>query len=543
MNKKYFLFTALTFFLIQIAQAQAPKLVVGVVVDQMRYDYLYRFAAKYQPDGFKRLMKNGANCKNAHYNYVPTYTAPGHASIYTGSTPSGHGIVGNSWYSREEGKIISNVKDTSVNLLGTQTTEGRSPLNLKLQTFTDALKLANEKAKVYSISIKDRGAILPGGHMADGAFWYDYKTGNFYSSSYYLNDIPVWLQNFNATQRVDEFMNGSWNTFYPIDQYTESRADDVEYEATFPGNKDAAFPHDLHVLKGEQKYAYFPLTPFANGHLTDLAMQVLKAENLGKDEVTDILALSYSTPDLIGHSFGPYSKEIEDCYIRLDMDIARLLRFLDEEMGEGEYTLFLTADHAVAPIPQYLQEKKLDAGFFYTDSLNAEIESFLKAKYGENLLLSNINQNLYLDRDKIQALGLEEDVVNKSLASFLQKIEGIQYVFTAHQLMYAANHDNAIMTKVAKGYDYQRSGDVIYVLAPNYLSKKNSASSHKGTTHGSPYAYDSHVPLLFYGANIEPGEVLDKIAITDICPTICTLLNLQFPNGNEGELIKAVLKH
>lgn len=521
---------------------KSPKLVVGVVVDQMRYDYLYRFQDKFQEDGFKRLMKEGANCRNTHYNYVPTYTAPGHASIYTGATPNSHGVVGNSWYNRTLRKNVSNVGDSTVKNLLTPSSSGRSPKNLKLQTLTDALKLSNAKAKVYSVSIKDRGAILPGGKSADAAFWFDYAKGDFTSSDYYMEELPEWLQNFNASSRVEDYMNGSWNTFYPIEEYTESRRDTAYYESAFPGNESASFPHRLDVLKGSNRYNYFTMTPFANAYLADLAMQTIRHEKLGNDEVTDFLALSFSSTDIIGHAFGPYSKEIEDCYLRLDMDIARLLNFLDKEIGEGEYTLFLTADHAVAPIPQYLKEKKLDAGFFYENVFLKDLSEFSKQTFGEDLILTETNNNIYLNRERIEALDLDEDKVALKFAQKIKKNTAIHDVFTAKQLMYDVSVGTEIQQKVARGYDYHRSGDLIYVLQPNYLAKHSESSSKTGTTHGSPYAYDSHVPLLFFGYGIGSLEYLNKVEITDVCPTICTLLKLQFPNGNQGNVIDKVLK-
>ena len=284
------------------------------------------------------------------------------------------------------------------------------------------------------------------------------------------------------------------------------------------------------------------MTPFANAYLADLAMQTIQHEKLGNDEVTDFLALSFSSTDIIGHAFGPYSKEIEDCYLRLDMDIARLLNFLDKQIGEGEYTLFLTADHAVAPIPQYLKEKKLDAGFFYENVFLKDLSEFSKQTFGEDLILTETNNNIYLNRERIEALDLDEDNVALKFAQKIKKNTAIHDVFTAKQLMYDVSVGTEIQQKVAKGYDYHRSGDLIYVLQPNYLAKHSESSSKTGTTHGSPYTYDSHVPLLFFGYGIDSLEYLNKVEITDVCPTICTLLKLQFPNGNQGNVIDKVLK-
>ncbi|MFN6014486.1 MAG: alkaline phosphatase family protein, partial [Flavobacteriales bacterium] len=334
-------------------QASSPKLVVGIVVDQMCYEYLYRYYDKFCENGFKKIMEQGTNCRNTHYNYVPTFTGPGHASIYTGTTPNNHGIVGNDWFERESGKSINCVDDMSVKAVGTNSSDGLcSPKNLKTHTVTDQLKMTYSAAKVISMSIKDRGAILPGGHLSDGSYWYDYSSGKFITSSFFEQELPKWVTDFNAEGKVEKYLEQTWNTLLDIGAYGESGPDESPYEAPLPGKATATFPYDLKAMcNGKPNYSLFTATPFANTYLTDFALGAMSAESLGKDGQTDLLCISYSTPDIAGHSFGPYSVELEDMYIRLDLELGRLIKQLEEQVGKDQFVLFLTADHAVVPVP------------------------------------------------------------------------------------------------------------------------------------------------------------------------------------------------
>ncbi len=529
-------------------QKDSPKLVVGIVVDQMCYDYIYRYYSKYSEGGFKKLMSEGTNCRNTQYNYIPTYTGPGHASIYTGTTPSNHGIVANDWYDRTTGKEVNCVTDSTVTPVGTTSAYGYySPKNLKANTITDQLKLTYPNAKVISMSIKNRGAILPGGHLSDGSFWYDFATGKFITSSYFMNELPKWVNDFNSKKQVEKYMQGEWNTLLDISEYTESEPDNSPYEHLLPGKIAPVFPYNLSkMMEGKDamlQYETFVYTPFSNTFLTDFALSSIDAEDLGKDNQTDMLCISYSTPDLAGHAFGPYSVEIEDMYLRLDLEIKRLIEELEKKVGKGEFTLFLTADHAVVPVPQYLVDKNLPGGYFFMDEHFTQLRTDLEQKFGFDCILSVDNMNIYLDRKSLSDNDIDYDEVVEFIRENVQSWENVKRVFTAKQL-YSSAVDDEWMDMVRKGYHHAESGDIIFILEPGFLPKySDTESAHKGTSHGSAFNYDTQVPLLWYGENVSAQEIYRKIEITDISATLSQLLYVQMPNALTGKPIVELLKH
>jgi predicted AlkP superfamily pyrophosphatase or phosphodiesterase len=523
----------------------APKLVVGIVVDQMSYEYLYRYQAKFQSDGFKRLMEQGTNCRNTQYNYVPTYTGPGHAAIYTGTTPSNNGIVGNEWYDRSVGKVINCVSDITATSVGTESDDGKcSPSQLISNTITDQLKLTYPSSKVISISIKDRSAILPGGHMSDASYWYDYATGRIITSSFYMKDLPRWVERFNEQKQVENYMRKKWIPLLNIKEYTESGPDNSLYEGLLPGKMTPTFPYDLKDMSGKQtNYSLFTATPFANTYLTDFALKAIDEENLGSHEHTDMLCISYSSTDIAGHTFGPYSVEIEDMYLRLDLEIAKLIKTLEDKLGKDEFVLFLTADHGVVPVPQYLMANNLPGGYVFKDENVSNLSDEVKQKFNTELILEEENHNIYLDREKMKVLGINRFEVESFVAEIIRSWKGVKAVYTSSQLVNPTNYDELFLM-VQRGYDFQKSGDVIFVLNPGYLSKHvDTESARKGTSHGSPYGYDTHVPLLWYGKNIPQKEVFRKVNITDITPTLIYMMDLQKPNATSGEPILEILGH
>jgi predicted AlkP superfamily pyrophosphatase or phosphodiesterase len=525
-------------------QSNSPKLVIGIVVDQMCYEYLYRYYDKFCEGGFKKLMENGTNCRNTNYNYIPTYTGPGHASIYTGTTPSNHGIVGNDWYSRAEGAAVNCVEDTTVSTVGDTSRYGIfSPARLKANTITDQLKLTYPEAKVISMSIKNRGAILPGGHLSDGSYWYDFNSGKFITSTFYTNALPAWVDRFNEKKYADKYLKEVWEPIMPLNAYGESGPDDSPYEHLLPGKETPTFPYDLKAMtKDSLDYALFTSTPFANTFLTDLAIASLKNEALGADDQTDMLCISYSTPDIIGHAFGPYSIEIEDTYIRLDLELKRLIKAIEAKVGTEDYVLFLTADHAVVPVPQYLTDKKLPGGYFFIDEHITSLVRKLVLKYGINPIIYEDNLNLYLDRTLMQTKGISVTEVSNYIAAEVQQWEGVKRAFTSEQLYNAAT-DAEWMDMVRKGVHHQESGDVVFILEPGYLPKSEDTElSRKGTSHGSAFAYDTHVPLLWYGKDIPKQEIFREIQITDISATLTHLLYLQRPNALTGKPILELLE-
>lgn len=504
-----------------------PKLVVGIVVDQMRHEYLYRYYDKFGNNGFKRIMKEGFVNKNTHYNYIPTKTAPGHASVYTGTTPAVHGIIGNSWYDRKLKRDIENVEDTILKCL--------SPRNMLATTITDELKIATQgRSKVIGISIKDRGAILPAGHNPDGAFWYEEETGNFTSSKYYNNPSPEWLKKFNDKHYADSLLNLTWNTLLPIEEYTESGPDNTNYEEIFEGKERPVFPYNLAELRNKNdNFELLPNTPFGNTITTQLALAAVDAEKMGEDDVTDFLAVSYSSTDKIGHGFGPRSAEVEDVYLRLDQELATLLTFLDKKVGKGEYLLFITADHAVAEVPRFMNDQKMPAGLFPEDDLQGKLNAFLGTLLGKGNWVESVgNEQVFLNHSLIKEKKLELIKIQQYVADYLVQQEGIASAFPA-SLFRTNFYGGGTEALLYRGYHWKRSGDVLMVYEPGWL-----AHDPVGTSHGSGYAYDTHVPLLWYGWRVPSGSSSAYQMITDIAATVSMMLNIKEPNSSSGSVIQ-----
>lgn len=525
------------------SQKEKPKLVVGIVVDQMCYEYLYRFYDKFSDGGFKRLMNEGTNCRTTHYNYVPTYTGPGHASIYTGTTPANHGIVGNDWFDRKSNKNVNCVQDDFVKTVGSESKKGYcSSARLKTNTITDQFKLEYPQSKVISMSMKDRGAVLPGGHLSDGTYWFDATIGDFITSSFYSQILPKWVVDFNNKDLPQKAMKQIWNTLLPIEQYTESWGDNSPYEALLEGKTKPVFPYDLpKMTTKENQFDLFLHTPFSNAYLTDFAVEAIRSEKLGQNGRTDMLCISYSSTDIIGHAFGPQSKEIQDTYLRLDRDLERLLNELDGALGKGSYTLFLTADHAVVPVPQLLIDKKLAGGYVFLRDSIAKLNEDLTQKYSVKLIIGFENMNIYLDKELIQIRQLNYDEICSYIRERMRNWEGIKNGYTATELQNGAG--DKWFEMVRAGYNYKESGDVLFILESGYLPKsKDTEKARKGTSHGSPYAYDTHVPLLWYGHSIPKKEVFRTVEITDIAPTLAHILNISFSHAVTGKPIVEILE-
>lgn len=547
---RYFLSIPFSFFSFlilnaQSANTQAPKLVVGIVVDQMRQEYLYRFESKFGEGGFKRLMKDGFVVKNAHYNYVPTYTGPGHASIYTGATPAVHGIIGNDWYDKQLKKTVNCVEDENQKPVGSNDGNGDvSPWRMLSTTITDELKLATQKqAHVIGISMKDRGAVLPAGHTPDGAYWYDDKTGKFITSTYYYVGLPSWVEAFNARNLADNYLSQEWKTMLPIGQYKESGPDDSPYETKLKGKEKPTFPYNLKELrKLNGEFGLLSATAFGDDLLTEMAMAAITGETLGKDDITDFLAVSYSCPDIIGHAMGPNSVEIEDTYLRLDKNLADLLKKLDAEVGVGRYTVFLTADHAVADNPQYLKDNSIPADYFRLPNVEVELNEFLQKYFpGKKVVEKIINDQVFLNQELFggdpKTSGIDLLIATELITKYLQSIPGVAFVYSESILRQGNFSEAGIKGMIVRGFYPKRSGDIAYVLEPGWIT----SSGVTGTTHGSSYIYDTHVPMIFYGAGIKRGSSTQYHPITDIAPTLSILLKIEFPSGCSGQPISELL--
>ena len=518
-----------------------PKLVIGIVIDQMRYDYLTRFADRYGKDGFNRILKNGFSLENAHYNFTPTYTAVGHASIYAGTSPSNHGIISNNWYDKVLKKSIYCVDDANYKTIGNHGIEGKkSPLRLYTTTIADQLQLAqNMQGKTIGIAIKDRSAILPVGHTANAAYWYDAGNKNqWITSSFYMEELPDWVKAFNSNNKADAYLNETWETLYDINTYSQSRADNNIYENNLNGQEKPVFPKDLKKLREQNdNFSLIKTIPAGNTYTVDFAKAVIKGEQLGKSEFTDFLAVSFSSTDYVGHRYGVASVETEDTYLRLDKDLAHFFNFLDTEVGKENYTLFLTADHAAVHVPSYLQSLKIPAHYISTAKLKKFLSDITQKYFNSKELIENVsNYQIFLNQEKIEALGFNKNTVAQRLADEVLSFDKIYKAVTARTLQ-TTNFTEGLMHSLQQGYNPKFSGDVLMIPYPATLNY-----SRKGTSHGSGYSYDTHVPLIFYGNGIKKGASKKTYKIIDIAPTISNLLKIEAPNGTSGNIIEEVLK-
>ncbi|WP_333600860.1 alkaline phosphatase PafA [Flavobacterium sp.] len=534
--KKFFLVAISLTAMISSAQ-QRPKLVVGIVVDQMKMEYLYRFQNDFSDTGFKRLMNNGFIFQNTHYNYMPTYTAPGHASIYTGTTPAIHGIVGNEWFSRKLGKDMYCTDDASVQTVGDGTKDegAMSPKNLLATTITDELRLAtNFKGKVIGMSLKDRGAILPAGHFANWAFWYS-KTGSFISSTFYGTKLPDWVTEFNNEKHYLPYINKGWDLLKPIETYNESLADDNPYEGKLNGAKPV-FPYDLKSMYAAKNDAgILRSTPYGNDLLEEFAKKAIEKEQLGKDDITDFLTVSFSSTDYVGHTLGPRSMELQDTYLRLDQTIADFLTYLDKTVGKGNYLLFLTADHAGAENAKFLNDNKYNVINVEYTKIATGLKQFSMDTFNEDLVLNYSNFNLFFDKEKIKTKGLDLVKVKQAFKDYLITQDQVKRVYSEEEILANAGNDY-YLNCIAKGYDATQDGDLVILDKPGYIEYGAT-----GTSHGTPYSYDTHVPLIFFGWNIKKGETSDRKVITEVAPTIAQKIKVAFPNGTEAQVLTEIL--
>jgi len=522
-----------------------PKLVVGIVVDQMRQEYIYRFERKFGDGGFKRLIGQGFMLKNGHYNYVPTYTGPGHASVYTGSTPAIHGVISNDWYDKTIKKAVNCVGDDRQKPVGSEGGNGDvSPWRLLSTTISDELELATQRrAKTIGISMKDRGAVLPAGHTPDGAYWFDGTTGKFITSTYYKQALPTWLDKFNAQNLAEKYLSQEWKTTFPIEQYKESGPDDNAYETKAKGKEKPTFPYNLKELRATNgSFDYVISTPYGNDLLADLAMAAIDGETMGKDEWPDMLAISFSSTDYVGHAMGPQSVEIEDIYIRLDKTIETLLQKLDATVGKGQYAVFLTADHAVADVPAYLKDLKIPAGNVKFAAMEAGLKDYLKQYFGDKEVVEEMNgDQVFLNSDMFngdpRSSGVDFLVATELIRNYLLRQEGIAEVYTRQILQNGDYGELGIKGSVRRGFNTKRSGDLFIVMEPGWIGSSNVT----GTTHGSAYTYDTHVPMIFYGFGIKSGSSVQYHPITDIAPTISVLLKIKFPSGCTGNPVAELL--
>lgn len=539
--------SVLLFFIGAVALAQKPaalprpKLVVGIVVDQMRWDYLYRFYDRYGTGGFKRMLAEGFSCENTYINYIPTVTAIGHATLYTGSVPAIHGIAGNDFILNATGAWMYCTGDSTVQTVGSPSDAGKmSPVNLKANTITDELKLAtNFRSRVIGVALKDRGAILPAGHAADAAYWFDSPTGNFITSTYYRKELPAWVQAFNGRKLAEKYLKQDWNKLYPADTYVQSAPDSNPYEGPFAGMQEPTLPAKTSGMYAKS-YDVIRYTPHGNTLTMEMAKAAVEGERLGQSGFTDFLAVSFSSTDYIGHKFGVNSVEIEDTYLRLDRDLETFFTYLDKKIGKGAYTVFLSADHGAAHNPNFLADNKIAAGLVSLGPVQKELNLLLEEKYGhKNLVISFASYQVHLNHPLIKKEKLDEDAIRRDCVAFLNDHPDFVFAVDLKNIGEAAV-PALLRERMINGYHKDRSGVITFVLQPGWYSGAPKAT---GSSHASWNAYDSRIPLLWMGWGINKGSTTRPVNMTDVAPTLSALLHIQEPNGNIGQPIFEVLKN
>jgi predicted AlkP superfamily pyrophosphatase or phosphodiesterase len=497
-----------------------PKLVVAVVVDQFRYDYLTRFRSDYK-GGFDRMLRQGAVFTNAHYAQAPTVTAVGHSIILSGAMPSVSGIVGNTWLDRRSGKVVTSVCDWSDRLVGAETPQQgarctdedpASPNRLLVSTVGDELRNRNERSKVFGISLKARSAILLSGHRANGAFWFDDKSGTFVSSTFYAEDLPSWVKEFNALKLPEHYVNEKWKGF-------ES--------------------WDFHAGPKEPAYEKLPASPWANEMLERLAEKAVEAEKLGQGDATDLLTLSFSANDYVGHQTGPDAPEVRDMAIRTDQLLGKLMDVVAQRVGRENAVFVLSADHGVAPSPSVDEQRKMPGGYI-SGRLDDIVSKALVSKFGPgNYILATVDNSLYLNYKTLDEKKLDAAAVYQVArdALYAAPQSHVLRVFTRDQLSQGTAGDR-IGQALLNGFNPTRSGDIILVFEPYYMG----AMQAPRTTHFTPYNYDTHVPVIFYGAGVKAGVYRDSIEVNDIAPTLATILDIEAPSGAFGRILTEALE-
>lgn len=517
-----------------------PKLVVGIMVDQMRWDFLYRFYERYGNGGFKRMLNEGFSAENTYINYIPSVTAIGHSTVYTGSVPSIHGIAGNDFIIQATGKLMYCTEDSTVSTVGSSTVAAgqMSPRNLLATTMTDELRLAtNFRSKVIAIASKDRGSILPGGYSANAAYWYDGSSGNWITSTYYMNSLPAWVNTFNAQKYPEKYLKQDWNTLYPINTYIQSTKDNTRYEGKFAGTESPTFPVKTSQMTSSG-LGLITNTPYGSSLTLDLAKAAIENEQLGADAITDFLAISISSPDYVGHQFGPNSIEVEDTYLRLDQDLAEFFTNLDTKVGKGNYSVFLTADHAVTHNANFLLDNKIASGLFQSSAIQNQLNTLLENEFKvKSIVRSFSNYQVSLNYPAIEANKLNISDIKKRSIDFLQKQQGVAFAVDIDDVK-NVNIPDQYRERILNGYNRDRSGVIQIILKPAWYSGYGPT----GATHGTLNPADTHIPLLFMGWGFKHGKSNNTYNMTDIAPTISGLLRIQEPNGNIGKVITEALK-
>jgi len=520
-----------------------PKLIVGIVIDQMRYDYIYRYWDKFGENGFKKLVNTGSFCKNTNYNYLLNHSSSAYATIATGTTPSNHGIISDSWYLRLKNTNQYCVNSEKEKLVGTDSEGvGKSPEHLISPTWSDELKFSNFKmSKVISISLKDYGAILSGGFLANVAYWFDNKTGNWITSTYYDETQKTWVQDFNDKKFPDVYIGRKWDTFLPMKDYFASIYDDYPYEKGFYGQH--TFPYDLSEIKQKKgDYSILKQTPYGNTYVKDFALFALVKENMGKDQYTDFLSISFSACGNISDIFGIRSVEVEDAYIRLDKDIEHLINSLEDIVGKENVLIYLTADRGSGDIPEMLEGMKMKSNYFDIQSSMVVLSSYLRILYGnKDWIETYYDGQIYLNRELIEDSKYSLSDFQKTTANFFVQFTGVSNAI-AMSLIQEGDFKGDIMSKAKNSYNQKRSGDIFINLSPGWAMKPEKNRRNSLSARTSAYTENTHVPLIWYGWKIPQKNIFRATTPADIATTISFFLNINSSSMNTGEPIEEIIK-
>lgn len=539
------LFLCLSSGFAQNNKLDRPKLVVGIVIDQMRWDYLYRYYDRYSDKGFRRLLNEGFSFENCIVNYIPSYTAIGHSTIYTGSVPTLHSITGNDFIDQSTGVSHYCTEDNSVNGVGilSDAKAGKmSPKNLKVTTITDQLKYAtNFRSKVIGVALKDRGSILPAGHAADAAYWFDSNSGNWITSTYYMERLPQWVEKYNKQKMPEKYLGQDWKPLYSIDTYIQSPEISAlgKYEDGFKGYDPLTFPMKTsEMMKGLGAGYLVTMTPYGNDITSDMAKLAITNEQLGKHDDTDFLAISFSSPDKMGHHYSINSILMEDAYLRLDLQIGDLLTYLDQNIGKGQYLVFLTADHGGTPNAKFMNEHGILEKAFNESDYKVKLNNYLATVYGkENLIRDIMNDQIHINYNAIEEAHIDLQKFKDCCISFMEKQDGIRFAVDAKRVNETTVPD-IIKQKITNGYNYKLSGEIILIFDSGWYD----FASERGGTHGTWTPDDAHIPFVMMGWNVPKGATSKEVHMTDIAPTLASMLHVQMPNGSIGKSRQYLLK-
>jgi hypothetical protein len=487
------------------------------------------------------LINRGTSCKNAGFNYLFSEQGVGHASLATGTTPSDHGIVGQDWYLYLQDKIEKSIDDQQQKAVGGDADNGHfGPKNLMCTSFSDELRISNNfKSKTYSVSIDPAPGIFSVGQTANGVYWFDKRTGNWITSSYYTDTLAEWVNEFNAKRFPDIYLKEAWSPLLPIDQYVESLPDNNRYEAGIKGQN--TFPYMLDGLsetrKNKVEYDLLEKVPYGNTYTKDFASTLVINEQLGKDDFTDVLMICFTSNEHIGNLFGPNSVEMQDVFLRLDKEIAQFLAFLDEYVGKENALVFLTSDHGVAQVPAYLMDNRIPVGYFNQTGAVSLLISALNNTYGKGDWIKNYHSGqIYLNHTLIEDSKISLVAMQDYVSQFMLQFSGVANTITANTLQ-TTNFTDGIFKTMQNSYNQKRSGDVIINLKAGWVEKGDAV-----TRGSSAYSYDSHIPLIWYGWKIGRSSISRPVDITDIAPTISTFLNTSHPNSCTGKPIFEIIQ-